>query len=275
MKNNMNVILVNVGLPKTGTSFLGNILKQSDGLSVSTIKEPTYLVERSNKNKNKIMRRVLADGNSHRPLSWYLELFDQQKRIGVDLSTQYWMRKEELTDVKVDQKRFIIYRDPKDQIISYYKHLRRGYLPEKPLADIVRCNPEFGMYMKSMYEFGVLSGSIEDEDIKVFEFSSLVNDPEAFFKSFTEWAGIEKNSQKIRFDVEQNVAGTPRNKFFNNLLMSEYLKKIKFIIPECFYNRAVLIRKKLIRNNLTQSNIVDIPYYSIDVEFLIDYVSED
>lgn len=256
----MNKLLINIGLPKTGTTYLGSLFKKFEFVSVSSVKEPSFFIKRGVA-KSSIVKKIIVRGNRQRGNDWYRSLYDQSCPILVDQSTQYWIDSESVIDAaseNYDVYPFIICRSPMAQIKSYVAHLRRGYLPNKSLKDICRSDQEFKDYLVAMYDFsnacdrkrGVIEG------VLYLDFDMLVSSPSKIYELISSYTGADLRMVSFEHldpptdSASKNERGHPRYFFLNAVLTSSFAKRIGALTPSFLYGSLIRIRKQLIRTNL-------------------------
>jgi len=255
-----NKLLVNFGLPKTGTTYLGNILKTSHKISVSKVKEPRFFINKK-PNANSINKKIILEGNYNRGHEWYLSLFDNSSSLFVDQSTLYWLNSksfEECISDRYELYPYIICRNPFEQIKSYIAHLRRGYLPNRPLNEICKSDPEFKKYIVSIYDFskttekhrGVIDG------VLYLDFDLLITDTQQIIDLISNYTMVDiqvKPSVNLATkdkQISENKRGHPKFYIVNSILTSVFAKKIGALIPSFMYVPLITLRKRLIRFNL-------------------------
>jgi len=267
-------LIVNYGLPKTGTSFLGEIFKQDkhSSISVSKVKEPTFNEYDFRFGRSTITDNIIVNGNFHLGKEWYINLFDD-RNVLLDLSTQYW-----INDIKLDGdltiQKFLIRRDPFEQIISYISHLRRGYIPRKSLKSIIDSDRFFSKYLREMYEYGchTYSSEFPNTNIKVFDFETLIKSPYEFSSNFSTFFDFDFDCM-LNLNVHKNSKSLPKNFYLNSLLMSRSVNSfIKDLVPKSMLTYLINFRKWLINSNLKYGDKV-FPFEKDDRIFLKSWLN--
>ena len=254
----MKKLLVNLGLPKTGTTYLGSILEKSNVISVSKIKEPTYFCKGDSFGYS-LKDKVLVKGNLNRGINWYKSLFDESCLLFVDQSTQYWLHSaavEVSAAEKFEVYPYVICRNSFDQIQSYIAHLRRGYLPEVTLENICNEDIAFKEYLTTMFEFskinelkrGLLDG------ILYIDFKLLITRPDEVLEGIENYIGERVSFAVDQKEVSKNERGYPRFFWINAFITSKFVRAIGALLPSVIYNFLIPFRKKIIRINLKAGN---------------------
>lgn len=260
----VNKLLINIGLPKTGTTYLGSLLKNFEMASVSSVKEPSFFIKRGLA-ESSIVKKILVLGNRHRGDAWYKTLYDQTCPILVDQSTQYWIETKSViraASENYDVYPFMICRNPMAQIKSYVAHLRRGYLPNKPLKEICSSDQEFKGYLVAMYDFSKACESKRGviEGVLYLDFDMLVNSSSKICELISSYTGTDlRVTSSGRLDpptdgASKNERGHPRFFFLNAFLTNSFVKRVGALTPSFLYGSLVRIRKRLIRTNLKPGN---------------------
>jgi hypothetical protein len=260
----VNKLLANIGLPKTGTTYLGSVLKKSVGVSVSRVKEPSFFIKREHYDYP-IIKKVMVKGNLERGHKWYISLFDETRSLLVDQSTQYWLNQKNVIDAASDKYEFypyVICRNPIAQIKSYVAHLRRGYLPNRSLEEICQSDPEFKKYLISMYDFSKRSESKRGviDGILYLDFDLLVSEASEICALISSYTGtdirvtssgdlVAKSDRTVK-----NERGYPKSFAINAFVTSSFVKRVGALTPSFIYSTLIAFRKWLIRFNLRPGN---------------------
>lgn len=251
-------IYLSLSLPKTGTTFLEKYLANIPGYVFPVIKEPSYFIDRAVLSKSKYINSSLVKGNHNKGLDWYRDLYlNSGENTLFDMSTQYWMYKSDVLSKAVESGFEVhclgIYREPKNQLLSYITHLRRGYIGEVPLNDICEDDLEFRSYLMSMMKwresFEKFSAENSAINCHLFDFKLLMENPhQELSKVFRDLP----YSEKVSSGKKINAMSHPKIPYLNNLIFSEGLKRAGRLLPGSLYNMAVSARKTVVKLNLKE-----------------------
>lgn len=246
----MKEVFINVGLPKTGTSFLYNYVKllsnHCELLSVSDIKEPTYWSNNS-EHRRKI-GKIIASGNYKKSLSWYLNLFNADSAYGFDFSTQYWIDLKQINEINernLGIKKFAIRRAPDEQIKSYLSHLCRGYFSVSELREKVFSDDHFLAYLRKMYyfDYSLL------KDTVIIDFDNLKREPRKALEEICVDCVTLPEIKLEESSIGRNQAIKPKYKFINRILFTGAWSHFKRFLPNGLYKTLIKTRKRIIRSN--------------------------
>lgn len=247
-------LIVCLSLPKTGTTYLESLMRQLDVFVLPVIKEPNYFFQRMH--TQSLLDKIMSPGNLSRGHHWYLSQFEHGKTFAtfVDLSTQYWSHYEKVivNACTMFEPIFInIRRSRQDQLLSYLSHMRRGYLPNKDLHQICAAYPDFFTYLSEMAEwqsvYSMLNERFPDHDFLNIDFRELISSSESIMQQL-----VPNQNSKINLNlaVNKNQMGTPKLHFLNQMIFSNFLRKIGRKMPGPAYSGLIRIRKQLANLNL-------------------------
>lgn len=254
----MNKILVNIGLPKTGTTFLAKKLSLYTRYSLSSVKEPNFFLKAAAFDTgDKILRQVLAPGRYTDGDVWYKKLYGNKDESNndltwVDMSTQYWLDMVQVVDnIKKSgyaAEYILIDREPMDQVTSYIAHLRRGYIPDIALKDIFINSEPFLRYITDMFTWPkryphiIRQCGIEDRT-QIINFKELISDEPLPFIIDTDEV-TQTGNNKIR-DVPENAMSYSKYPQLSNMMFSSAVRKIGRVLPPSVRSEMLNWRKKL------------------------------
>ena len=274
------MFFLSFSLPKTGTTYLGNILEAiGPPLSVSKIKEPSFFIDRQIDNKS-CLTKILSSGNYHKGFKWYESLYPPQSHSKFDLSTQYWIDPiKSLPNVlqHIDPSELITFsikRNSVDQLVSYIGQLRRGYLKLDKLSSLLQQDSAFANYILQMYQWScsdkVPLFASYNVKFKEIDFTDLISDP---ISSINKLFDLDIDFNKENLPVSSmNQRSKPRLSFINRLLFSSSLKgKLKSYTPNLLYPFLINLRKNIVKVNLQHDNSLN-GYYSADKEDLKEFL---
>lgn len=275
-------LLISLSLPKTGTTFLSGLLEKTDFCSVSDIKEPTFFGVKGC-GGGATLKKIVANGNLDKGVEWYKALFDNRNGVNVlaDMSTQYWMCPDAVVDqamtAEVGEPVFInIRREPKDQLISYIAHLRRGYISSKGLDSLTSLDASFLDYLIKMSRwtdtYTCLKNKYPDAQFVDINFSELIKEPERVLDDLFIQMGADIKACSYR-DLEsahRNKMSAPLVGWLNRLVFSEPVRTIGRKMPASIYTRLIRLRKALVKANLKEGSG---EYYDEDCRFIEKIIS--
>lgn len=274
MVKEMRKLYLSLSLPKTGTTYLGSLLSQLDCYELPSIKEPSFFFT-IEETESKLLRSVLSPGNFSRGYSWYEGLFSGNCNVA-DMSTQYWLRAEEVLQCASDRYQptfIVIKREPLSQLVSYVAHLRRGHIPDISLRELIEADVEFAAYLDKMKrwneEFDRLKEVYKNFEFIELSFDELIVDPLSIIRSVV---GNGVDIWQIRNDAEKNSKSYPAFPLLNKLLFSGWVRAIGRMMPNIVYAKLVAFRKKLIKKNL---KVGKGRYHEEDVKFIKEYFFQE
>lgn len=112
---------IGIGVPKSGTTWIFNCLKEHPEICITELKETSFFTFRYNPER----------------ISWYESLFDQCNELKAfgELSVDYWNSQQAAERIRYhlpNVRLFVSLRDPVDQIYSFYWHqLRQNFNSKK------------------------------------------------------------------------------------------------------------------------------------------------
>jgi len=264
-----------VGPPKTGTTFIYEMLSKLSEVSVS---QQTKELDFFNK-------------NFKRGIKWYHDSFDYTRKIICDISTSYFT--SELARVRIKEynpaaKIIITIRNPLNRLISHYKHnIRFGIIDRIPIKDAIKFHPnmvENSMYAKYIHEWILDFG---EENVMILPLELLKVKPDKFINQLEEFMGISLETVSGQVSEKINYASQPRSytlaryvrilrREFNNLGMHfivRFFKKLglKKILYEGGENIMVEKLDQEDLKHLFKSDLAELNKYNIPLEILENY----
>lgn len=221
-----------IGAAKSGTSSLYMYLKQHPEIYMSSVKEPHYF------SFNSESKNTRGPGDSiHLSITDFHEyemLFDEANdeiAIG-EASSSYLYRKEapkRIYDLIPDAKIIAILRHPADRAFSAYMHLVRDQredsknFNEALTKEVKRIKSNWdpiwhytsvGFYHQQLVRYYEL---FPEENIKVFLYEELVNDPQRLLKNIFQFLNVNPTISPD-FSVRFNVSGEQKSAFMQKLI---------------------------------------------------------
>lgn len=217
------------GAPRTGTTFLYEILNQSNEVFMSPIKEPNYFAPSIN--HKKILSRPISSENE------YLHLFENittEKAIGEASPTYLWdpLSPELIFNKLPNAKMIFILRNPIKRSFSHYLNgLGLGYENDSFINSMKNALQNKNDYsgriaMASFYYDGLKRyyEIFDKKNIKILIFEKLFKDPNFYMKEICDFLGIK---HFISNDLENRVNEftLPRNRVLEKMIKNNYLRE--------------------------------------------------
>lgn len=252
-----------IGVSKSGTTSLYDVLKQHPQIALSTVKEPSFFTN---------------DEYYEKGLEWYLSSqFPNADGVAArgEMTPRYlyWGKKAvpRIREACGEQLRFIaVFREPAARAYSHYWHgVRLGVEPlsfEEALnqeEDRLRTNPEMfdrqGKLMWLYYRAGLYAEQLPVYINAFPRASFLFFLSEDFRKDFQGsmhriYEFLQVDPQFVARPAESNTSSMPRSRNFDNVVNKPawYKNILKFFIPEAMRRR--------VRRQLNHMNQVDFQY---------------
>lgn len=224
-----------LGYDKSGSTWLYKNLNEHPDVSVPASKETFYF-----------------DRNYSRGMKWYESFFDSSKKVAIDISHDYIFDGQALINIKKDLpgvKCIVFIRNPIYKAWSLYKFAKRNSQVKGSLLEAIHDSP--GILKRSYYyEDLMFARELFGENLKVFFFDDLENDPDKFFSDVSEYLGID--SSKVGSTKEViNKSSESRFK-----LISHLYKPAVAALRSCGAHKVVgwLKSSSLVHNILFKEN---------------------
>lgn len=233
------------GLPKSGTTFLYNILSQHDEICASSVKEIALYMS-------------LVRNNKRPDLTLYKNYFDHYKteKYILEASPQYFINTKIIAPIIKDDfsklKLIFCFRNPIDHLFSLYKNGLRNMR--------IKMGTSFDDHFKKRKYYPGLNNKelmihwIEyfgESNIKVIFFENLISNTTEEIKNIFNWLDIDISSAE-NFKTENiNMGGIPKSIFLQKLIKIIFGAQTKEYIP----HKLEMILRKMIRINMTDINI--------------------
>lgn len=264
-----------VGAPKAGTTSVCMYLKSHPQIFVPEIKEPNFFLD---------VGPNCPTADKIKDKEKYLRLFEKgfEFKYRADCSVSYLhsmetpqMIKNEIDDAKI----LIILRNPYERLYSHWlMDVREGYQKHN-FVDAIKndikttkkgfCYShmyiECSLYYESVNRYLELFGK---QNVLVLLYDDLKVNPKLFVTKILNFLNVDETSD-LNFNKNYNVAGVPRNSFYQALFHNMKLRMIaKKYLPSNF--------RSILRGIITkQVNSKPNSYESIDYNFLIPYFEND
>ena len=234
-KNNFKVDFIGVGVPKAGTTWVSQCLKEHPQICLSRPKEINFF------NKNYSFYSKNKSWNYHYGIDWYKKHFIhcQQKQIKGEFSVYYFYDQEAprlIYDNFPDVKIIIVLRNPIDRLYSHYLHAKLKGLPS--FEEIIRKEKDFVeqgfyyRYIKNYLEY------FSKDRILVMIYEDMKKSPLSFIQRIYNFLGVDYNYTP---DSLNNIINPTAPKAFslrfgymkfsekmnNKIMLSPFVKLIK------------------------------------------------
>ena len=234
-----------IGAGKSGTTSLDNYLKQHPQIFISERKEPNFFGYELNQLSDfSVESEINHYKESVTNLTEYLKLFSSAKQgqlIGETSNTYMYHTSaaERIYHYNPDVKLIAILRQPAERLYSRFLHLaRENELPSENFSDCLDKDSIwwwrndlvkegfYSLYLKKYYEL------FNKEQIKVFLFEDLKNQPEKLFREIFEFLKVDSNFEP-NLSVEYNQSGFIKNKKLDTIFGGKGIinRSIKFVLP--------------------------------------------
>jgi len=217
-----------VGAERAGTTSLYHYLKQTPGVYMSPIKEPSYFC--NIKDYDKLSLSPIRDKTS------YLALFKEAKdeiAVGEASPLYLWdpQSAKRIYEVVPEARIIISLRDPVERAFSYFLLNSHG-LEKLSFHDAIRRTSSMvdykltqryldeGLYFKQVQRFLNVFGS---KQVKILIFEEWIKDVKETVQELLRFLGV---NAKVSNSVEMihNPFSVPRVKLFKNILGNPYLR---------------------------------------------------
>jgi len=248
------VILPNLyvaGAPKSGTSFLCNLLSTHPDIYLSETKEPCFFSTHP------------VHGNFDKGWKFYEKHFrgyDGERYI-IDGSTRYFYDPHSaylLNYYTPKAKIIFILRNPIDSVYSnYWPYIKSGRkLPT--FDDMVDSGHPLLFHMvhisKYQYHLSRFSDKFEDRQILILDFRKISKDLSHLISRLSEFIGVPGSKMKPETISDKNSSKLPRYKIISRMLTYKPLiNNLKSIVPYSIYKSMQTIVHKI--RNLNNKNL--------------------
>jgi hypothetical protein len=195
-----------IGAQKAGTTYVRSVFRKHPEIQLPKFKELYFF---SGKGEYKSSANF-AVSNADKDLSWYGSQFVNDSRKKGEISTHYITDASSAAKIKrafSEVKLFAILRDPTDRAFSQYNMERyRTGKERRSLLQIIREEPDNeiitrGFYYKQLVPF---FDSFQADQIKIFLFDDLTEEPTVFLKDLFEFIGVDSTFTPPRLEKKVN-----------------------------------------------------------------------
>ncbi|MDH5507372.1 MAG: sulfotransferase domain-containing protein [Anaerolineae bacterium] len=218
LNNKIDFIIIGVG--KSGTTWLADMLRQHPDIYIPKEKELHYF----NAKFADDSKVVLDNYNHSQPIEWYLNFFRGAKpgQIKGEATPEYFWddaAAKNIRDFNPDIKLIAILREPVERALSdhLYWRFREGLTDEMDLEESIKLQKdllESGLYYQYLRLYFNL---FPKENIRVLLFDSLKADNRGFLETVDEFLGVRKHIPE-NIDQASNVTGVPRFGIINKMV---------------------------------------------------------
>lgn len=269
MKNILFPNLIIGGLPKSGTTFLFNLLSQHSDVFPSKVKEISMYMSFVRENKKPNLHRYLDYFKHYNSQKYLLEASPHYFNNGKSIATHI---KNDIRNLKL----IFCFRNPVDHLFSLYKgSLRNMRITKNTTFEYYLKNRKFypGLNKTQLLKYWV--DIFNKENIKVVFFENLIEKNNEEFLSILDWLEL-KNEITENLKIKNiNKGGIPKNLWLQKVIKSTLGSQTKEYIPhklEIFLRGMMSINMHEIKKNdiITKDVISEINsiYCTSDTEFL-------
>ncbi|MDC0230750.1 sulfotransferase [Aureispira] len=292
-----------IGSGKSGTTSLDHYINQHPEIFMSPFKEPNFFgFELMNENDfvndpNELSYFKSSITNQEQ----YLQLFQnssQTQKVG-ETSNTYMFHRDACQQLHYhipNVKIIAILRQPTERLYSRFLHLARvGRLPTENFKDCLDKNNKIwwsrndlikeGFYYKHLTKY---FKTFRPENIKIFFFEELANNPDKLMKDLYEFIGVD-SSFEPDMSFKLNSSGYIKNKFYDSIFgeAKGLIKSSRALLPNCLYSRlkknhfALKLKNRIREKNLHRPKLeIDLKkqvteIYSDDITNLSRMINKD
>lgn len=181
-----------IGTPKSGTTYLHDLLSQHPQLVPSRIKEPHYFDQHYRKGE-----------------TYYKAMFPKtsDQRMAYEASVNYFYSAHAAKRIKHDLpncKIILLLRDPVERTFSHF-HMNKKDLKTKSFSELIEAenfeNKRYGFVEKSKYSLylPIWNELFSAEEFLILKSIDLFNEPEPLLRRITQFLVIENHDFKTGF----------------------------------------------------------------------------
>lgn len=230
IQNSPNLLII--GPPKSGTTFLFQMLRMHPDICASKIKETRYFSPILKKETIEDFDKYLKYFNHYNNERVIMEATPGYFYGGKNLAVKI---KEILGEIKV----IILLRDPVARLFSSYKHKKR-FSKISNKETFYEFSKNKNIFKKQLY-YHYLSGwfDVFGDSVKILFFEDIIHKPVEQSLTVFSWLGIEK----IRINKD-NLVNTNKNKAIRNRIIHNIsLPIFEFVRPLLPFELRTKIRK--------------------------------
>lgn len=248
-----------IGGMKCGTTSVHHMLKKHPQVCVTTDKEPSFFSKRFRKGFN-----------------WYNAQFQihNDTKVLIDVSPSYSMKHlfpncaKEMYNFEPDAKIVYLVRDPLSRIVSHIQHdMLRGRLTKKQIDLWLKAEADCLLttnYHLQIQPYFELFGK---ENVMVFQFENLINNPQKFQDAFCEFIGIEKTKAEIEsFNVSEKRYLIKYHDFIHGLFDNNFISRLYHVF---WYAINIKVEKPVL-TEIQQSKVYELIKKDIQ-EFITEF----
>ncbi|OGD67955.1 hypothetical protein A2811_00925 [Candidatus Campbellbacteria bacterium RIFCSPHIGHO2_01_FULL_34_10] len=233
---------IGIGVPRSGTTWIHNILKDHPQICMSSTKETNFFNDDNEYNKG---------------ISYYQEKYYKHcdnNQIRGEFHPGYFNYSNSADRIKnnfPNSKVIICLRNPVDRAYSHFsKHELKGKKHLNKFSDITKVIPNIyidnSTYSSKIKKYISVFGK---NNILILFYNDLIEDPQNFSKKIYNFLGVSSDFTSPKIDRKINFTGERRAKFL--FLNSIIFQTERIFIKNKFLNKYVLpIIKKLRIHNL-------------------------
>ena len=227
MKKDFIVDFIGIGVAKSGTTWVANMLSAHPDVCLSVPKQVNYFnyyAHFLDRFLRKGRNESLLNRNYCKPLSWYMKHFQHCKNncIKGEFSTSYFYDEKAPVNIKnhfPDVKLIVCLRNPIDRLYSRYLMFKNYFKVEKrTFENAIKEEP---MYIKDGYYSEQLATYLKyfDEDkINIIIFDDIKNKPEEVLNKLYQFIGVDHSVIPDKLNEKSNSAKEAKLKIFSEIM---------------------------------------------------------
>lgn len=268
-----------VGVQKAGTTSIYNYLREHPQVYMSLVKETNFLekdwenLPPEQQNKNGIVT-----------LDKYCELFAEVKEeIAIGEASPNYLFHYESSAARIKKyvpnaKLIVVLRNPVERAYSDHLMHLRDAIGYRGLSEQIKHSSHKSFILRKGFYYAPLAYYFDQfgrEQVKVFFYDDLCNNPQEFMAEFYQYLGVNKQFRPNTARKAQ-VAKIPKNKTINNLLKKNNILRntatniLKTVMP---VEARQKLRERLI--DLNSQHKKQVPLSPEERQQLIELYRED
>ena len=252
---------VGVGAAKSGTTWLGQCLKEHPGVCMSDPKEVNFFGH----------KHVWPPSPTHydKGLEWLEKRFEplQPGQVRGEYSVCYLIDPESAGLIHAhnpDAKIIIALRNPIDALYSFYFEVLKQYVVPDTFAEFIKAYPDFityGFYPEHVQRF---RDQFKEEQIHTIFFEDIHGDPARVLRDFFAFIGADPDFAPPSLSERVNERREPKFRWLKNAIggTRDYLRTTPALHPLQEGLRAVGVEKAV--NWLQEKNRVATEFVPMD-----------
>jgi len=235
--NNFKVDFIGVGVPRAGTTWIYECLKEHPQICVSSTKE-TYFFNHLK--------------NSEQLFENYKQFFkkcDAQKIKG-EFSTTYLYNTQAMHLIKKyfpQTKLIVSLRNPIERAYSYYFHIKSEQLFNDTFEEYLKKNPEIINHGKYDYHLKKYLKHLDKNQILILFYQDIKNNPSKTIKKLYNF--LEVDDSFVPYKLNKQINPSDKSVYKISFINPLQLNKLKNIFLKTFLTKTILKLFKIIKLN--------------------------